>query len=206
MNAFKALDISELCNHKLIYGKLPESKGYGLDGICILKEDFKLKDGKLSDGIDYRFYVGEEADNIVCEGQELELNERVKAIHFIGFTYWGDACENFRLVYEDGTEEYVKVAFVDWSRSSQDCIETRFLIKNGSVTTAGICLSSGRIIHPVYFHHYGCRVNGDKKVRKMVFPDNMFMHIFAVTMEEEADPGREYLNPSNAERREYKTN
>ena len=39
MKRHKALDMSGLFNHKLIYKELPKSGEYGLDNICILKED-----------------------------------------------------------------------------------------------------------------------------------------------------------------------
>lgn len=185
MSSLKALDISELCNHKLIYGKLLETEDYGLDNICILKEDFKFKDRETLDGIDFQFYVGEQADNIACEAQQLEINERVKALHFIGFTYWGDTCEYFRLVYEDGTVEYMNIAFVDWSHDIQNDVETSFLMKAGSVAKVGICISSGKMIHLIYFHHYTYRACSHKKLRKIIFPDNMFIHIFAVTIEKD---------------------
>lgn len=206
MTKFKMLDISELCNHKLIYEELPEKGEYGLDGICILKEDFKPKDKTLLDGVEFDFYLGKTADNIVCEGQEIEINEKAEKLHFLGFAYWGDASEGMKIEYGDGEEETKEIAFVDWARKAEDSIEMQILKKEGEIRTAEICLSSGRLVHPVYIHHYEGKMNGNKKIRKIVLPDNMFMHIFAVTLEEGADSGREHLNSGNAERREYKTN
>lgn len=192
MKNFKSLDISKLCNHKLIYEELPEKGEYGLDGICILKEDFKLKDKTLLDGVKFDFYLGETADNVISEGQEIEINEKAEKLHFLGFAYWGDASEGMKIEYGDGEEETKEIAFVDWSWKAEDSIETQILKKEGEIRTAEICLSSGQLVHPVYIHHYECKINGDKRIRKIVLPDNMFMHIFAMTLEKEFDSDEKY--------------
>lgn len=46
MSRFIPIDLTEYCNHRLIYNRLPEEnaeKEFGLDNICILKSDAKLK-------------------------------------------------------------------------------------------------------------------------------------------------------------------
>ena len=49
MKVFKTIDLSPFCNHKLVYERLPDEGGeYGLDNICVLKEDFKFKERETS--------------------------------------------------------------------------------------------------------------------------------------------------------------
>ena len=51
MKVFKTIDLSPFCNHKLVYERLPDEGGeYGLDNICVLKEDFKFKERETIDG------------------------------------------------------------------------------------------------------------------------------------------------------------
>ena len=52
----KKIDISKYCNHKLIYENLPEGESYfGLDNICILKQDFLSKYKTLKQGDLYNY-------------------------------------------------------------------------------------------------------------------------------------------------------
>ncbi|MFQ9736953.1 MAG: hypothetical protein ACLR06_04060 [Christensenellaceae bacterium] len=183
MKRHKALDMSGLFNHKLIYKELPKSGEYGLDNICILKEDFKLDGERLIDGVRFNFCVGEQTDNMICSGQSLAVNEAADKLYFAGFAYWGDSCEKFEIVYEDGETENAEIALLDWSHGMQEGIRMRFFTRSGSLKTAGICISSGRLIHLVYFHRFEYIVKKGKKIREIIFPDNMFMHIFATTIE-----------------------
>ena len=181
MKRHKALDMSGLFNHKLIYNKLPKSGEYGLDNICILKEDFKLDGERLIDGVRFNFCVGEQTDNMICSGQSLAVNEAADKLYFAGFAYWGDSCEKFEIVYEDGETENAEIALLDWSHGMQEGIRMRFFTRSGSLKTAGICISSGRLIHLVYFHRFEYIVKKGKKIIEIIFPDNMFIHIFSTT-------------------------
>lgn len=187
MRVFKTLDISKRCNHKLIYDKLPESGDYGLDNICILKENFSWNGEDKTDGTKFELCMKDWFDNMVCEGQELEIDEYAEKLHFAGFAYWGDAYETLKVVYEDGETEFARIAFSDWSHSPEEDIQTLFFMRDNPITQTGVCISSGRFVHLIYFHHCRCFVKRDKKIRKIVFPDNMFMHVFAVTLERAAE-------------------
>ena len=64
---FYTLNLASLCNHKLIYTKMPQEErnkeNYGLDNICILRTDLKMKKNEVLDGVDFILDFSEE---IIC--------------------------------------------------------------------------------------------------------------------------------------------
>ena len=81
----------------------------------------------------------------------------------------------------------LKIGMADWSYSVDSQIYIREFFKDEDISTAKIVLSSGRLSHLVYFHLFSCEVRADKQIREIVLPDNMFMHIFAITLERESE-------------------
>lgn len=97
----------------------------------------------------------------------------------------GDTCENFTVVCGDGGEETVRVA-VPIGRMAGMRIFSRILcFSTAPSRTAKIFLSSDAVKHPFYFHHCVCSLEKQERVREIVFPDNMLMHIVALTLEGE---------------------
>ena len=187
MRIFEQIDLKPFMNHKVIYEKLPEGGAeFGLDNICILKEDVKFRREERINGIDFRFETGE-TDNIMCEKQSLKVGKTIKKLHLVGFAYWGNIHDFFRIIYADGEEEMLRVGMADWSHSADAEIYTRAFFKEDEISTAKIVLSSGQISHLVYFHLFSGEVKSDKLIREIIFPDNMFLHIFAITLERESE-------------------
>ena len=79
----------------------------------------------------------------------------------------------------------MRVAVPDWSHGWDADIFTHFMFQYSAVRTAKIFLSSGAVKHPFYFHHCVCSLEKQERVREIVFPDNMLMHIVALTLEGE---------------------
>jgi len=176
--SFFTVDLSKAYNHKLVYDRLPETGEFGLDNICILRQDFKFSAEEWINGIQFIF-SGSEADNVVCEGQKVHIGTKGKKLHFIGFGYWGIA----------STEEFKEVAFFDWSVNGSD-IESLFMKeswggqndkKEMKQTTAMV--SSGKLKHLIWFHHFVCEADSEKEIAELILPDNMFMHVLALTLE-----------------------
>lgn len=185
MKRFERVDLSPWLNHKLVYASLPPAEEeYGLENICILQENFSLRDEESIDGTEFRF-ADSNFDNVLCERQRVKAEAEAKKLHFIGFSHWGDTCENFTVVCGDGGEETVRVAVPDWSHGWDADIFTHFMFQYSAVRTAKIFLSSGAVKHPFYFHHCVCSLEKQERVREIVFPDNMLMHIVALTLEGE---------------------
>ena len=185
MREFIQLDIKPYLNHRLIYNTPQQiEKGrtdFGLDNDYVLKLNLNMQESAIFNEVEFKFVFGK-FDNITCEGQRLEIGECINKLHFIGFAYWGDTNEYFKVVYEDETEEMVEVPFNDWSHAV-------FKVPWGNgmcgenTETVKITMSSGASTHLVHFHHIVCDINKGKKVKEIIFPDNMFIHIFAITLE-----------------------
>lgn len=52
----------------------------------------------------------------------IAVNEAADKLYFAGFAYWGDSCEKFEIVYEDGETENAEIALLDWSHGMQEGI------------------------------------------------------------------------------------
>ena len=184
MSVFQTIDLKPYCNHRLIYAQQLKASGCdadeGIDGTYVLKKDLKFNKEDCMDGVDFLFSEGE-YDNVVCERQRIEINAGGTKLHVVAFAYWGDTNEYFKIVFDDLSEELVKVPFVDWShkfyRSFQNTIWA-----GENVTTPSIVISSGKLIHLIHFHHTVTELSG-KKIKEIILPDNMFIHIFAITLE-----------------------
>ncbi len=185
MNSFFLLDLHEYCNHKLIYGREPKSikdkADVGLDNIYILKSLLKINEKEAFNGIEFNFTLGQ-YDNIVCEGQSIPVETRGEKLHIIGFAYWGDINEYFRVVYEDGEADFLKIPFIDWSHPvRKNFYDVALYGKN--IETVKKVPSSGAEMHFIHFHHSVSKLQGNKKIKEIILPDNMFIHIFAMTIE-----------------------
>ena len=181
MGQLHKIDLSDIANHKFVYGHdIITDETSGLDGIYFEKEIFTyewnhwVKDiFKLPDS----FF-----DNVECDRQSVYIGENVKGFHFLGFFFWGSNTEHILVEFDNGDTEVLKVMFEDWTNllksdqhlfreSSLDGCETLF-----AITTRGE-------FHIVYFHHAKCELKHKGKVKRLILPENMFMHIFAITAE-----------------------
>lgn len=188
MKKFQTVDLSEIINHKLIYADIPltSEKESGLDNIYILQEDNRLKESEQIDGVEFHFHFGN-YDNVLCEGQTLKIGKRINKLHIIGFSYWGDAHEYFRIKDGQGQEKRRQISLADWSHPSDVDTFTKKFFKGEKITTVRIVKSSGRDSHLIYFHHYICEIGINEPIQELILPDNMFMHIFAITLETESE-------------------
>ena len=186
MKSFIPLNLEEYFNHKIVYSKLPNGdigEEFGLDNICILESDIKLNEKDILDGVEFNF-VFNQFDNIVCNRQKILIDSEATKIHIVGFAYRGDVNEYFKIVYSDMSEELMSVPFIDWAHKPNKAVmNSEELYRQISTTRAVI--SSGEQIHLIYFHHITCDVKEKKKIKEIVMPDNMFTHIFAITLERE---------------------
>lgn len=185
MSIFNAIDLKTYCNHKLVYEELPQTTQdeFGLDNICILQSDLKLKERELLDNVEFRFNFGS-CDNIICERQRIRVDAKGSKLHIIGFAFWGDTNEYLRAVYDDCREQVLEVPFIDWSHKPLQNYESIHWYGQ-NVSSPRTVISSGKMIHLIYFHHTVCELETDRTVKEIVLPDNMFIHIFAMTLENE---------------------
>lgn len=179
---FRKIDISKLCNHRLFYESVPEiNTEFGLDNICGLYGNLRWKKDEEIDGTDFSFCFGN-VDNIQCDGQKVPISDQVDVLHILGFAYWGDTREVFVAKYMDGSEELLYVPFIDWSHPFGGIVnEIQFA--DAHVNTAKRTWAFGALEHPFYIHHIRIELKGTCNIEKLVLPRNMFIHIFAITLE-----------------------
>lgn len=182
-DTFYPVDLAGYANHKLVYVSVPESGCYGLDRTCILRKNYVKEEKNLINGVPFRFPL-QEKDNIFCENQEITVGAAGSKLHLLGFAYWGDNFDYFRLRYEDGSEERAEIFFSDWSHVFISTVMNfQYDRKDYDHKTGEIFISSGKEKIPLYLHHVTCGIDGGRKLKSIVLPDNMFMHIFAMTLE-----------------------
>lgn len=180
---FKFVDLSGAANHRIVYEQVPKDlEHFGLDDVCIIEKD--RRDGKTFNGVEFRLPRGE-FDNVSCENQEIPVNAHAKAIHVLGFSFWGDNRETFEAVYADGTSEKFGIMMLDWSHSVETLgVPAQFDYYGDKVRTAAPFLASGRLTFLAYMHQDSAPLRKDCEISKLRFPDNTFLHIVAVTLEE----------------------
>lgn len=178
----KKIDISMYCNHKLIYKKIPDKKSYGLDNICILEHDFLRENSTDKRGIISNYCLGD-YDNIMCDGQRLAIDSKVKKWHFVGFAYWGDANEIIKVIFEDNTEDWLEIVFIDWSHKFVHNFWNNNFAHDNKIENVRVAIATGDMIHLVYFHDCISNFHNDKVVKEIILPNNILTHIFALTIE-----------------------
>lgn len=183
MGELYKLDLSDVLNHKIVYdANVDSDEGLGLDGEFLDRNVFvQLWESSVKNmfGLFDRTY-----DNIECNGQSIEIGAMASKLHFLGFFYWGDSVEHVAVEFEDGITEIVNVMFGDWTRVLNG--ETNLLTEYSSETsrTAFSLTSKGKAIHIVCLHHAECGLkHRGKRISRIILPENMFMHIFAITLE-----------------------
>lgn len=179
----KKINLSKFYNHKLFYDSIPNGeKTFGLDNICILKQNYIENKKILTQKVNIDF-CSNDYDNVICNKQKVLIESKVHRWHFIGFAYWGNVSELFRVIYIDETEEIIEVTFADWSRPyAQDLLENT----EGSFNIVEDVLnveSSGEKTHLVHFHDSIFESHNEKIVKEIVLPNNLLVHIFALTIE-----------------------
>ena len=85
--SFKRINISDLCNHKLIYENAPsEEEMVGLDNIYVLSKDFDINKKLISDNFEIEYCSGL-YDNAVCDLQKINVNSFAMQIRLAIFTF-----------------------------------------------------------------------------------------------------------------------
>ena len=185
MSVFYPINISTYCNHKLIYSKAPKlnevNSEIGLDNIYIFRGFLKSNDSKELDGVDFKLSHGK-YDNIICDRQRIKIGRTATKLHVLGFAYWGDTNEYFKVIYADHSEKLVKIPFIDWSHP-WTCKQGDINWYGENIKTVMIVPSAGAQFHAIYFHHSFVELDETKEINQIVLPDNMLTHIFALTLE-----------------------
>ena len=183
--SFYKVELKEHFNHRLFYEK-PVSltnDEIGLENSYILMENNNLLNKSNFNNVDFFCEFGDN-DNIVCLGQTLTINKKAKRIHLLAISTWIDTVEFFDIVYDDKTVERIKIPFLNWIEISGTNCELYYYEKEENVTTVSQTVTTGYFKRIVCFHHSYANLNANKKIKKIVLPDNLLIHIFAITLED----------------------
>ena len=181
--SFYPIDLSQYCNHKLVYSGVQEGDddSVGLDGEYIDEKDLKIKPNDEIGGVPFRFVFGD-FDNVQCDGQTIKVDQFANRLHVLGFAYWGDTFDIVRIRYCDGAEEPLKIPFIDWAhKASEDYRDRAFFGKN--IFSARYMITSGKGDHLACLHHCILDLAGNSAIEEIILPDNLFLHVTAITLE-----------------------
>lgn len=189
-NRFEIIDLKKYFNHKVVYNPKKEIiKGLGGDAYNKIGF-FEFDKISLSETkIPFMFSKADNADNITCESQEILMpKKKFVTIHIAGFMHWGEKFDYIKCKYADDTVESLKFCFFDWTNN---------IIENGHLDRLLKCYDYVKILRrcasccstqhgykgPLFVYNLACSLNSEKELTSIVLPDNMFAHIFAITLE-----------------------
>lgn len=171
-NEKNCLDIRKYCNNKglreLLDDEVADCTGFG-EYICI-------KDRKKEvEARGYELLVKEHMDNILCQGQEIDLSvsEEEIGITLLMTAEWGDYEREFGFVYADGTIETKKILIRDWSISD----EKRIIIGSSYLVEGE---NRRQIREKVYADEITVTFGENKYIKKIVLPECSNIHILAI--------------------------
>lgn len=182
MGEIKQVDLSSVVNRKMSYCANDVIDEFsGLDGNYI-DRDILTRIWNSTIG---NFFIFNDGfyDNIECDGQTLSIDGYAKKIYFLGFFAWGKNTERIMVEFEDGVREIISVTFEDCTITSNDNESLFNEYSDREYKTLFATITKGNIIHMVNFHYVRCDLKHTAKVKNIVLPQNMFMHIFAITIE-----------------------
>lgn len=182
MDKFYTVDLKPVCNHKFIYAMPPaDISQAGLEGVYLAERDKHFNDSTIADGVCFTFCSGT-YDNVVCEGQRIETSAEADTLHMLAFASWGDTYDQIKVEYDDGSAEWIKVPFLDNSHKAGSDWQDLFRVQ-GNITAPFVAVSSGLDSRLICIHHSTSALNGKHRVCAITLPDNMFLHVFAITLE-----------------------
>lgn len=189
MKKIQFLDLREIMNHRMVYPdtvkqegdiEIGESNNYIDDKTFFFDQVITEKNVRCVFQRNNKKY-----DNVICSGQVLDVKESyIKKIIIVGFCCWGWFKEDFYLECLDGTVEKAKAYFSDagWLLAeSGDCC---YSVENKLYTDCCKILCNIKLkTGGGYIYYYITEFKEVKAVKKIIFPDNCLMHIFAITIE-----------------------
>ena len=130
-------------------------------------------------------------DNMNCADQVIEIDDLFcDRIVILGTCCWGIYKEQFELRFSDGTIEYADAKFYDWYWPAEPAIKASFDLEAkefsdyNHIFAKFVKRDNEKEYCFMYYYKTDLKIKG-RKLKQIVFPDNMFMNIFAITLEVE---------------------
>ena len=123
-------------------------------------------------------------DCIECNNQIIEVPGITgDKIVIAGCCIWEFYNEKFKIEYDDGSTEYVPVCFGDWARSIEDFTKYTLELETSQYEKCKILKECPRRDGTAYIYYVAASLNHAQKVKRIIFPDNICMFIFGITLE-----------------------
>ena len=181
---FYKVDLKKHFNHQLFYDEVISEfqNEIGLENSYILKENNTLLKKDNFAGIEFKLEF-DGNDNVICNKQILDVNCKASKIHFLAISTWIDTIEYFKVIYEDESVENIQVPFLNWTEKTGSNCELYYYVEKDKIKTVSQTIATGAFSRLVYFHYSYALLNNNKIIKQIVLPDNLLIHIFAITLE-----------------------
>lgn len=179
------IDLKSFFNKRHVY---PASTEFDILNPYYVEEQFRFGEIESNGVFAYIDRNAEKLDSMNCLKQTVEINDLpCDSIVFIGTCCWGYYKEEFKLKFSDGSTGCAKAVFFDWYWSVEDTIKVAIgldaeeLSEYNHVFRKQIKRDDKKDYCFIYYYKTDFKIKG-RKLRQIIFPDNMFMNIFAITV------------------------
>lgn len=182
---YLTLDIKKHLNSKIVFKSNEIGANQGLDGYGVDEKTFYSfnKTHKI-ESVPFKFFRQNSNDSIVCNGQKIGIvPDYYTRLHVIGFMYWGSNYDFITFNYLNKEQIKEKIMLYDWSGPKLSMLVNELTSTDDVVTVNKRFELCGRDKGNVYMHYSPFKINVKEKTNFFILPDNMFMHILAMTLE-----------------------
>jgi hypothetical protein len=188
------VDLKHYFNYRLVYPQNTEvqetdTDNYkGITNNFFFEEDFDFKKLITTGNEEFIFERNKDLnDCIECRQTVVEVPDiDCKRISLAGISTWGMYKEKFKLIFDDGSSDNAIGYFADvaWPVHKYQQwflgIEKEAMLDGSKI----LCGPKKAREHEFYIYHYSTEFEKTRKLKKIIFPDNIFMYIFAITLED----------------------
>ena len=183
MPEFRTLSLTSALNEQLIAGEGEPASAVGIDGYVIPRAEWNDGVARLAKVPPFSF-AAEGNDHLFCDGQTLPLSPGVRKLHFLGFSYWGDAFDEVAVRLSDGRTKNYRLVFSDWSHTAEEIAsDTAPEVPENSLFPAFSVFTAEENRRELFFDRFTMTFAPEDQPQSARLPFNLFLEIFAVTEE-----------------------
>lgn len=173
------IDISNLFNHKIFYDYYEDhdEERFGIIGMGIHDDRYLFKSEiKVFNGINF-IIKGElsKYDNLICDGQEIAINNNYSKMFILGFNEFGNYADTFEFIDVDNNITKRNVFFNGFNQVIEGLYENE---TNQYCKIADSFKANGYIATNIYMS----KIDISLSDRSVIVPVNPELHIMAITL------------------------
>lgn len=176
---YSVLDLNPYYNHKIIQetSEQETKEDFETDNLYILKSNILFKECEVKGAVNQEFSFSR-YDNIKCENQRIAVNAIANKLCLVGFACWGDSDGLVKILYDDFSEEYHNINFLECVRKAREDYDG-----DKAKTILSVVRESG-LCGSIHFHQHILALPNRKYIKEITLPNNGFVHIFFITIED----------------------